>query len=279
MSPTLLPGQAAPLIQLDQAHVIRGQVRVLHGLSLAIAQGQHTALLGPNGCGKSSFIKLITRELYPLARGDGLPAVQVLGQSRWQVDRLRSQLGIVSGDLEDALADQHGLDALAAVVSGFFASHVIPNHKQVSEEMRAQALAALAKVGAQALAERPYAQLSAGQRRRVLIARALVNKPQALLLDEPSSGLDVVARQHLLDALSALARQGITLLLVTHHIEEVIPEIERVLLMRDGHILADGPRQTVLQDGPLSAAFDAPLQLVQHDGQLQVRVRVLPLSA
>ncbi|KRG79308.1 ABC transporter ATP-binding protein [Stenotrophomonas ginsengisoli] len=277
MSPSLSSGPAAPLIQLDQAHVIRGQVRVLHGLSLAIAQGQHTALLGPNGCGKSSFIKLITRELYPLARGDGLPAVQVLGQSRWQVDRLRSQLGIVSGDLEDALADQHGLDALAAVVSGFFASHVIPGHKQVSDDMRDQALAALAQVGAQALAERPYAQLSAGQRRRVLIARALVNKPQALLLDEPSSGLDVVARQHLLDALSQLARQGITLLLVTHHIEEVIPEIERVLLMRDGRILADGPRQTVLQDGPLSAAFDAPLHIHQHDGQLQVRV--LPLSA
>lgn len=277
MSPSLSSGPAAPLIQLDQAHVIRGQVRVLHGLSLAIAQGQHTALLGPNGCGKSSFIKLITRELYPLARGDGLPAVQVLGQSRWQVDRLRSQLGIVSGDLEDALADQHGLDALAAVVSGFFASHVIPGHKQVSQDMRDQALAALAQVGAQALAERPYAQLSAGQRRRVLIARALVNKPQALLLDEPSSGLDVVARQHLLDALSQLARQGITLLLVTHHIEEVIPEIERVLLMRDGRILADGPRQTVLQDGPLSAAFDAPLHIHQHDGQLQVRV--LPLSA
>lgn len=277
MSPSLSSGPAAPLIQLDQAHVIRGQVRVLHGLSLAIAQGQHTALLGPNGCGKSSFIKLITRELYPLVRGDGLPAVQVLGQSRWQVDRLRSQLGIVSGDLEDALADQHGLDALAAVVSGFFASHVIPGHKQVSDDMRDQALAALAQVGAQALAERPYAQLSAGQRRRVLIARALVNKPQALLLDEPSSGLDVVARQHLLDALSQLARQGITLLLVTHHIEEVIPEIERVLLMRDGRILADGPRQTVLQDGPLSAAFDAPLHIHQHDGQLQVRV--LPLSA
>lgn len=277
MSPSLSSGPAAPLIQLDQAHVIRGQVRVLHGLSLAIAQGQHTALLGPNGCGKSSFIKLITRELYPLARGDGLPAVQVLGQSRWQVDRLRSQLGIVSGDLEDALADQHGLDALAAVVSGFFASHVIAGHKQVSQDMRDQALAALAQVGAQALAERPYAQLSAGQRRRVLIARALVNKPQALLLDEPSSGLDVVARQHLLDALSQLARQGITLLLVTHHIEEVIPEIERVLLMRDGRILADGPRQTVLQDGPLSAAFDAPLHIHQHDGQLQVRV--LPLSA
>lgn len=263
---------APPLIALDQAHVVRGQVRVLHGLSLAIAQGQHTALLGPNGCGKSSFIKLLTRELYPLARADGVAPVQVLGQSRWQVDRLRSQLGIVSGDLEDALADQHGLDALAAVVSGFFASHVIPTHKQVSEDMRTQALAALAQVGAHALADRPYAQLSAGQRRRVLIARALVNQPRALLLDEPSAGLDVVARQQLLDALSQLARQGITLLLVTHHIEEVIPEIDRVLLMRDGRILADGPRAQVLCDGPLSAAFDAPLQLHQHGNQLQVRV-------
>ncbi len=103
MSPSASTTATVPLIELDQAHVIRGQVRVLHGLSLAIAQGQHTALLGPNGCGKSSFIKLITRELYPLARADGQPPVQVLGQSRWQVDRLRNQLGIVSGDLEHSL--------------------------------------------------------------------------------------------------------------------------------------------------------------------------------
>lgn len=277
MSPSASTTATVPLIELDQAHVIRGQVRVLHGLSLAIAQGQHTALLGPNGCGKSSFIKLITRELYPLARADGQPPVQVLGQSRWQVDRLRNQLGIVSGDLEHSLADQHGLNALDAVISGFFASHVVPGHQKISPDMRQRALAALAQVGAQALAERPYAELSAGQQRRVLIARALVNQPQALLLDEPSTGLDVVARQQLLDALSQLARQGITLVLVTHHIEEVIPEIERVLLMRGGHIVADGPRAQVLQDGPLSTAFDAPLHLYQHAGRLQVQV--LPLSA
>ena len=163
------------------------------------------------------------------------------------------------------------------MISGFFASHVVPGHQKISPDMRQRALAALAQVGAQALAERPYAELSAGQQRRVLIARALVNQPQALLLDEPSTGLDVVARQQLLDALSQLARQGITLILVTHHIEEVIPEIERVLLMRGGHIVADGPRAQVLQDGPLSAAFEAPLHLYQHAGRLQVQV--LPLSA
>lgn len=110
---------APPLIELDQASVIRGQVRVLHALRLRIALGQHTAILGPNGCGKSSFIKLITRELYPLARGDGQPAVKVLGQTRWQVDRLRAHLGIVSGDLSGNLAQMPELDVESAVLSGF----------------------------------------------------------------------------------------------------------------------------------------------------------------
>lgn len=272
-----MPLMSVPaLIQFDQASVIRGQVRVLHHLTLTIAQGQHTVLLGPNGCGKSTFIKLITRELYPLQRLDGVPPVQVLGRSRWQVDRLRDHLGIVSGDLEHSLANQPGLDVASAVISGFFASHVVPAHRDISGAMRDQATAALERVGMAAHADRRYAELSAGQQRRVLIARALVNAPRALLLDEPTTGLDVVARQQLLDTLSTLARQGITLLLVTHHIEEVVPEIERVLLMREGRIIADGLRHDLLRDGPLSTAFDAPLQVIDQYGQLQVRVLPQP---
>ncbi|KAB7769822.1 ABC transporter ATP-binding protein [Xanthomonas maliensis] len=255
-----------PLIELDQASVVRGQVRVLHALSLRIALGQHTALLGPNGCGKSSFIKLITRELYPLARGDGQPAVKVLGQSRWQVDRLRSQLGIVTGDLSGLLAEMPGLDVEAAVLSGFFASTVVPPHRDVSEDMRTRVREALAMVRALPLLDRRYAELSAGETRRVLIARALVNRPQALLLDEPSTGLDLVARQHLLDSMRALARQGITLVLVTHHIEEIVPEIARVILLRAGSVVADGTREALLTDASLSAVFDGPVR-VQHAGE------------
>jgi len=257
-----------PLIELDRACVIRGQVRVLHDLSLRIAQGQHTALLGPNGCGKSSFIKLITRELYPLAHADGSVAVRVLGQNRWQVDRLRSQLGIVTGDLSSNLADMPGLTVEEAVLSGFFASFVVPAFREVTEDMRQRVRETLALTGALPLLARGYAELSAGETRRVLIARALVNRPQALLLDEPSTGLDLIARQHLIATMRRLAAEGITLVLVTHHIEEVIPEIARVVLLRGGRIIADGPRDDLLRDAPLSDVFGGPIQVVEHEGRL-----------
>ncbi len=264
----VVPASSVPLIELDRACVIRGQVRVLHDLSLRIEQGQHTALLGPNGCGKSSFIKLITRELYPLAHGDGTVAVRVLGQNRWQVDRLRSQLGIVTGDLSSNLSDMPGLTVEEAVLTGFFASFVVPAFREVTPGMRERARETLAMTGALPLLQRGYAELSAGETRRVLIARALVNRPQALLLDEPSTGLDLIAREQLIATMRDLARQGITLVLVTHHIEEIIPEIERVVMLRGGKILADGSRAELLRDGPLSELFGGPIRVVEQAGRL-----------
>ncbi len=256
---------AAPLFELDRATVVRGPSRVLHNLSLGIPLGQHTAILGPNGCGKSTFIKLISRELYPLAREGDAP-VKVFGLRRWNVNELRNRLGLVTSDLTRDLQQMPYLRVEDAVITGFFSSFVVPPHRQVDADMRDRARRALDQVRATPLADRQVAELSTGEMRRVLIARALVHEPQALLLDEPTAGLDLVARRHFLGLMRSLAQRGITLVLVTHHIEEIIPEIDRVLLLRDGAVCADGDRAGTLTEAQLSHAFGGPVQ-VRRDGE------------
>ncbi|KAF1712438.1 ABC transporter ATP-binding protein [Pseudoxanthomonas kalamensis DSM 18571] len=253
------------LIELDRARVIRGNAVVLHDLSLSIAQGQHTAILGPNGCGKSTFIKLIDRELFPVAR-EGETPIRLFGMPRWNTWELRKQLGVVANDLGRDLQEMHELQVEEAVLSGCFASWVVPPDAEVDENMRRNAAWALERMQAGALAARRCAELSTGEMRRVLIARALVNRPQALLLDEPTAGLDPVAQQQFLQLLRTLAAQGITLVMVTHHIEEIVPEIDRVVLLRAGQVLADGSREQVLTAERLSAAFGGPMQ-VRREGE------------
>ena len=264
--PTTVPATAfpEPLIELDRATVVRGDAAVLHALSLRIVAGQHTAILGPNGCGKSSFIKLINRELYPLAR-EGESPVKVMGRERWNVNELRTQLGVVGGDLGRDLLEMPGLEVEDAVLTGFFASFMLPPDREVTPEMRDRAREALAQAHATALASRQVAELSTGEMRRVLIARALVHGPQALLLDEPTSGLDLVAQQNFLALLDELARQGVTLVLVTHHTEEIIAGIDRVILLRDGKVFADGNRADTLTSANLSAVFGGAVQ-VRREG-------------
>ncbi|ANB19718.1 ABC transporter ATP-binding protein [Dokdonella koreensis] len=263
-APPLADRRPPPLIELERARVMRGSEVVLHDVSLRIDQGQHVAILGPNGCGKSTFVKLINRELYALARG-GPPPVTVLGQSRWDVFSLRAQLGLVAPDLHRDFSTVTDLSAEDAVVCGFFASLRTPLHAPVTEALRARARAALEESAAGHLAARPVASLSTGELRRVLIARALAHHPQALLLDEPTTGLDIVARRQFVETLRTLARHGITLVLVTHHLDEIVPEIGRVVLLREGRVFADGPPEEVLTSAKLSALYGQPLR-VDRDG-------------
>ncbi|MBS0583704.1 MAG: ATP-binding cassette domain-containing protein [Proteobacteria bacterium] len=257
---------ALPLLELDDARLMRGEAEVLRGLTLRIAPGQHTAIVGPNGAGKSSLVRMIHRDDYPLAHDDGRPPMRILGRTRWNVFELRKHLGIVSGDLQQRLIDEDLVDGLDAVVSGFFASHVLSFNHAVTDAMRAAARTALARLGAAHLAPRRFATLSTGEARRVLIARALVHHPGALLLDEPTAGLDFVAQRTLLESLRGLAREGTTLVLVTHHLEEILPEIDHVILLREGRVFAQGAKAEVLRSEVLSAQYDAPLRVWQSGG-------------
>jgi iron complex transport system ATP-binding protein len=263
------------LLELHNASVVLGGARVLDGLTLSIRVGEHTSILGPNGAGKSTFMKLLTLQLHPLAGEDGAAPIRVFGQDRWDVFSLRSQMGIVSADLHDRFVQGNSngvMTGLDAVVSGFFATHGVFAHQQVTRLMRTQAREALERVGAADLAGRALDAMSTGEARRVLIARALVHEPKALVLDEATRGLDLVARHHFMERVRAIARQGTTILLVTHHVDEIIPEIARVILMRHGRIARDGPKADVLTAPHLSAAFDAPLHVEQADGYFYVRV-------
>lgn len=262
-TPETPPHIALPLIQLDRATVVRSGIVALDNLSLSIEPGRHTALLGPNGCGKSSFIKLINRELHPLAR-EGESPIRLLGQTRWNTMELRRHLGVVTNDLARDLQEMHGLTAIDAVLTGFFASLVIPPDHEVTAQMITQAKAALERVDASALAGRPLTELSTGEARRVLIARALVHGPQALLLDEPTTGLDPVAQSHLISLMRELANQGVTLVLVTHHIEEIIPEIRRVILLRSGQVFMDGTPEQALTSENLSHTYGGHMKVERH---------------
>jgi iron complex transport system ATP-binding protein len=257
-----MPDRAAPLLELRSVSVVRGDNLALDRVSLSIEQGEHLCILGPNGCGKSTLIKTLTRECYPITCVDA--SIRILGRDLWNVFELRSLLGIVSPDLLAACTtDATGLDV---VLSGFFSStRIFPNHQQ-QPEYRERAEAALARLGIAHLAKRPLAEMSSGEAKRTLIARALVHEPQTLLFDEPGNALDIAGQVELRETMRELARAGLGILLVTHHVSEIIPEIERVVLLQGGRILADGAKERVLTDEKLSQLFGVSVRLFREDG-------------
>lgn len=240
-----------PFLSVSGATVQRGGRKLVDDLSLRIGAEEHVAILGPNGSGKSTLVNLILQQVRPLFGGK----VAIWGREHWDLFELRRQLGYVSPALQNDLAGDDALEVLDAVVSGFFASRGIWQAQKVTDEMRLQAKAALDRASAAHLSGRRMDTLSTGEARRVLIARALVHRPRALLLDEACAGLDPAARRAFLHDLRQIAREGICLIVVTHHVDEILPEIGRVVMMKQGRIIADGPKAELLTDNGLSELF------------------------
>jgi iron complex transport system ATP-binding protein len=258
---TAEPGKPA-LLALNRVTVMRGERAALEELTLKIEAGEHVCILGPNGCGKSTLIKTITRDCYPLANEGS--SMSIFGKERWNIFELRSLLGIVSPDLlASCTTDATGRDV---VLSSFFSSTRIFPHHAPTPEFLERTEAALARLGIAHLADRQVAQMSSGEAKRTLIARALVHKPQTLLFDEPSNALDIGAQVQLRETMRQLAQSGLAIVLVTHHVSEIIPEIERVVLLRGGRIVADGPKDQVLSTAQLSELFGVPVRVARDDG-------------
>jgi len=250
------------LIEFEHVTVVRAGTVALRDVSLKIGLGEHIAILGPNGCGKSTLIKTITRECYPLI-ADGA-SVRILGEQRWNVAELCSLLGIVSSDL--MMTCTRSVSGRDIVLSGFFSSIGIWPHQEVTQEMIERAERAMALLEVAHLAERCTDEMSSGEARRMLLARALVHAPRALILDEPSVALDLSAQHELRLILRKLAQSGIGIVMVTHHLSDLIPEIQRVVLMNRGRIIADGSIKDVLVEPRLAELFGRPVQLSERDG-------------
>ena len=254
-----------PIVDLRHVSVARGANPVLHDVSLMVRRGEQIAILGPNGCGKSTLIKTLTCECYPLAEPG--TSIRLFGRERWDLTALRRMLGVVSAELPGKpMLTTTGRDA---VLTGFFSSSTLWPNLRVTAEMERRADEVLELVDAEALAEKPVGEMSAGQQRRVMIGRALVGSAGMLLLDEPSNALDLAAQRELQRLMRELAVRGTTILLITHHLPDIIPEIERVLLMKDGRIVGDGAKAEMLTSARLSELFGVAVRVGEHCGYYQ----------
>ncbi|SDB05127.1 iron complex transport system ATP-binding protein [Desulfonatronum thiosulfatophilum] len=254
------------ILHIHNATVYRERNRVFQNLCLNIDRGQHTALLGPNGAGKTTLLKLLAREIYPMPGTDTV--LRLFGQERWNVWDLRSRLGMVSQDLQQEYPGN--VSGREVVLSGFRSSIGTYAHHHFSREEVLRTDQLLQALSVTELAGKSFRSMSTGQQRRLLLARALVNDPQALLLDEPTSGLDIKACFFYLDTIRELMRQEKTVILVTHHIHEIPPEMKRIVLLKNGRVVADGPKEIVLTEQAMADLFETPLRLLESGGYFQV---------
>jgi iron complex transport system ATP-binding protein len=253
---------APALLAFNRVSVMLGGKTVLHDITLSIGKAEHVAILGPNGCGKSTLIKTITRECYPLARPES--SLTILGRDTWNVFELRPLLGIVSNELMRRCTRE--ITGREMVLSGFFSSIGVQPYHEVTAPMIEKTSQVLELLEVPHLADREMTEMSSGEAHRLLIGRALVHDPLALLLDEPSNSLDFRSALELRDILRKLAQAGTGILMVTHHLPDILPEIDRVILLRQGRIFADGAKLELLTTERLTELFGLPVELARRDG-------------
>jgi iron complex transport system ATP-binding protein len=253
---------AMDILKIRNADIYRGETEVFEDLSLSIPQGRNTAIIGPNGAGKTTLLKTIGREIYPHLGNFG--SLEIFGQSTWKVWKLRKLLGIVSLDLQQ---DFRPLTTGSEVVRlAYYSSLASFGHEEFTDEQLANVNRLINQQGVNALRDKPFSRMSTGEQRRFLLARALVTDPKALILDEPTTGLDLPATFRYFAVISDLIGQGKTIVIVTHHLHEIVPEIDHVVLLKSGQILIEGPKEKVLTDQNLTRLFDVPIRVVCEDG-------------
>jgi iron complex transport system ATP-binding protein len=267
--PTIMPesgtvrnNKPSPLLEFRNLTIVKGDKKVLDNISVTMCEGEHIAILGPNGAGKSSFIKTISREYYPVIQDDDV-RFRIWGRDIWNVADLRSLLGVVSNDLQYTFNRE--ISGREVILSGFFSS-VGLFHQEITGEMERKTDRILEFLEISHLQRRPVTLMSSGEARRFLIGRALVHDPKVLILDEPTNSLDLHALHTFRTVMRKIARSGTGIILVTHNLHDIIPEISRVILMKEGRLWKDGVKTKILTDANIGSLFNVPVHITEEGG-------------
>ena len=255
-----------PWLELRNIEVWQNNRSLVDRLSLMLRLGESTTVLGPNGSGKSTLVKLIERRLHPVVKQDSW--LRLFGEELIPLQQLRQRIGVVNSELDERIPAQ--LTAHDVVLSGLFGSTRLGQHQQTSREDHRAVQSRLEELNLIELENRQYCQLSDGEKRRLLIARALIHHPEVLILDEPARALDLRACHQMLEMIRAFCRMGVTVVQVTHRIDTIVPEMQRVVLLKSGQVIDDGSPSNMLTSSRLSALFDTKLTVLDANGYRQV---------
>jgi len=257
------------IINFKHVNVAYEEEDVLHDINLSIQEGQHTVILGANGSGKSTLLKLFSNDIYP--RFSEVTSKEVFGQKVWDIWELKKHLGIITNDLHYEFTQRAAfLKGFEVVLSGFYSSFHIYEHQEFSPIHVKKVEEVLSFLEIEHLRDKLISEMSTGEIRKCIIARALVHDPKAMILDEPTVGLDIKAQLNFIEMLRKIATQR-TIILVTHHLEEIFEEISQVVLIKQGSIFAQGRKEELLNDTQLSTIFDLPLHVKCENGRYFVQ--------
>ena len=253
------------IIDFQNITVFQGRNKVLEDFSLTIDESQSTVILGPNGSGKTTLLKLLNRELYIVE--DKVGSLKIFEKDRWNVDELRSNLGVVSQHLQYSYSNS--AIGLYVVLSGFYSSDGIWQHQEFDDSRLDRAKEVMDLLAISNLKDREFSTMSTGEQRKFLLARSLVNDPAVLVFDEPTSGLDMSTCFQYLEIIRELISMGKKVILVTHHIHEIPPEVTRVILLKEGRVIEDGDKDQILTNTNLTNLFDWPIKVIKENGYYQ----------
>ncbi|AXX91432.1 ABC transporter ATP-binding protein [Malaciobacter molluscorum LMG 25693] len=257
------------IIDFENIHVGYDEKIILKELTLKIKQNEHWAILGSNGCGKSTLIKLMLSEIHP--RKKYTYKKEIMGKQRYSIFELKKQLGIITNDLHNYF-EKNGAFLLGyeVVLSGFYSSIGIFKHQDFTKEQHDTALQTMIFLEIEELKDKLVCEMSTGQLRKCIIARALIHKPKAFILDEPTVGLDIKAQDNFIKLLRKLSKKS-SIILVTHHIEEIFKEINKVALIKDNTIYKSGNKEDILNSKNLSNVFNINIELDKQNDRYFIK--------